>query len=518
MVSTNITQSSEVDAQLLNERKDHYWFQSSKCIFNPTLADMRQADAVERYILQGWLPDKPFIDQSTQITAFGSCFAANISNYLKSRQYNLLTKQEIEAYIIDIGEGLVNTFAIRQQFEWAFENIQPDGDLWYGYKAQHFAYDETIRQNTLEIFSKTDVFILTFGLSEIWYDEPTGAVFWKAVPADKVDPSRHKFRVSTVSENRDNIRAIYDLIRKHRPEAKLICTLSPIPLIATFRPVSCITANMVSKAVLRSALDEVHREVAKDGHFFYWPSYEIVMEGFGASPHGGHYNADRRHANDAMLDYIMRLFEEYYCRSSLPSQSLLDAYVTAKIDTLELPSDIKAAVQAGDRRAVQHLINKCRREDDAPTAELIERYATQTVPLRIDPTDDVVWEELDLVWRQLPGLEAAEPGARVFTTPSVAWDYGGVSDAVRAAGPGDLLLRLEVEALTGTIGVLLIRPDGAAVSDVDQKVRPEDGVVIVDLRVYPSDGPTHVLLRNYDDEGVSGHVKVHRLFARGVRA
>jgi hypothetical protein len=123
-----------------------------------------------------------------------------------------------------------------------------------------------------------------------------------------VDPSRHKFRVSSVMENRANIRAIYDLIRKYRAEAKLIYTLSPIPLIATFRQQSCITANSISKAVLRAAIHEVYREVVNDGHFYYWPSYEIVLEGLGASPYGGHFHGNRRHVNGAILDYVMRLF------------------------------------------------------------------------------------------------------------------------------------------------------------------------------------------------------------------
>ena len=110
-----------------------------------------------------------------------------------------------------------------------------------------------MRTQTKDLFDTTDTFILTFGLSEVWYDAETQNIFLRTVPKQYYDPDRHLFRVSTVEENRDNIGAIYKLIRKHRPDANIIVTLFPIPLVATFRDESCITANSVSKSVLRVA-------------------------------------------------------------------------------------------------------------------------------------------------------------------------------------------------------------------------------------------------------------------------
>jgi hypothetical protein len=88
----------------------------------------------------------------------------------------------------------------------------------------------------------------------------------------------------------------------------IIFTLSPVPLKATFRPVSCVTANAVSKAILRAALDEVLRDNDTDDNLFYWPSYEIVTTAFGAP-----WEADNRHVRREHLDMIMGLFEECYC-------------------------------------------------------------------------------------------------------------------------------------------------------------------------------------------------------------
>jgi hypothetical protein len=327
-----------------NSAEFRTWFRGEHTNFNPDIARLLDVKAAEEFVLQGWVPKKPVITPDTQITAFGSCFAANISNWLSKRRFRVLNKDDAakNAYVVACGEGMVNSFVIRQQFEWAWENKSFDGALWHGYKAEEYGYDPAIQAETRRIFDATDFFILTFGLSEVWYDEPTGNVFWRTIPKDVYDPARHKFRVSTVEENRDNLRAIYRLIRKHRPDAKILFTLSPIPLIATFRDVSCLTANSVSKAVLRVAIDEVVREFRDEGVLSYWPSYELVTDVF-ALP----YKPDRRHPQGSVLDYIMTLFEHAWCvDTKAPRPSLTLAWAQALADAQLLPPIMARAIQS----------------------------------------------------------------------------------------------------------------------------------------------------------------------------
>ena len=126
-------------------------------------------------------------------------------------------------------------------------------------------------------------------------EEEEEEALWRAVPSDRFDPTRHGFRVSSVQENLQNLRAMVALIRQHVPEAVVVFTrssltltltlaptltipltltltltlkpnptsaptpsqvftLSPVPLSATFRGVSCVTANAVSKSILRVAV------------------------------------------------------------------------------------------------------------------------------------------------------------------------------------------------------------------------------------------------------------------------
>ncbi|MBV8370893.1 MAG: GSCFA domain-containing protein [Candidatus Eremiobacteraeota bacterium] len=288
------------------------WFRGQHCNFNPTKADLLEPGALERHVTQGWLPETPFITRAHGITAFGSCFAENITRHLGDRAYRVLTDQRHAdvngSYVIRCAEGIVNTFAVRQQFEWALNGAHFNEELWFDSKGVLAPYNERVRHETAGIFTQTDVFIITAGLAEVWYSTLTGEVFWRAVPADQFDPARHGFRLSSVAENLENLTAIRALIRAHRPEAAIVFTLSPIPLHATFRPISCITANAVSKATLRVALDELMRAHGDDQRLFYFPAYEIVRDAF-ADP----FVDDNRHVKPHILDAVAQTFERAYC-------------------------------------------------------------------------------------------------------------------------------------------------------------------------------------------------------------
>ncbi|MBV0912655.1 GSCFA domain-containing protein [Anianabacter salinae] len=364
--------------------RDHRtWFRGESTNFNPKQAQMIGTNAVIDNVLHGWAPEKPMLKPSTQITAFGSCFATNISKWLSARNFNVLNKSGEDAedaksaYVVTMGEGMVNSFVIRQQFEWAWENKTFEQPLWHGYKAEEFGYDEEIRLETRKIFDETEFFILTFGLSEVWYDEPTNNVFWRTIPKDVYDPERHKFRVSSVEENRDNMLAIYDLIRKHRPDARILFTLSPIPLIATFRDVSCLTANSVSKSVLRVAIDEVMREKQDEGYLYYWPSYEIITDVFRLP-----YRPDRRHPPQPTLDYIMTLFEHVWCDED-EKPSLAEAWVKAQASAGNMPGDFyritnHRKLEALDRWLAKESLSRDVEQDIAMRELLMELRAEWT--------------------------------------------------------------------------------------------------------------------------------------------
>ena len=327
------------------EKNSTFW-RGEHTEYRPADAGMREPEALYRHILKGFVPNEPFIDETTTIVAFGSCFAQHISKHLNTIGFNVASR-EGKAYISSMGDGIVNTFAIRQQFEWAWEGRVPEVSLWHGYKAEEFGYDEQVRIATKDLFDRASVFIITLGLSEIWYDEPTGEVFWRAVPAAQFDPQRHKFRMATHAENKANLHAIHDLIRKHRPDANIVFTVSPVPIIASFRPIGCIPASAVTKAVLRSAIDEVINECAEDQLLHYFPSYEIVREYF-------HYpfQEDFRHPVSYLLQLNMLTFERYFCKTGKTDADVQAAYISA-IDLDDQRGAMSHAERTGLRRKIQ---------------------------------------------------------------------------------------------------------------------------------------------------------------------
>lgn len=302
-----VTMQIEIDGK--KRGADGSWYRGEATNFGPTKADLQKPDAIRQYILHGWLPDAPFITRETYITAFGSCFARHVTNYLYDQGYKVFGRNlSRSSYVVRCGEGLVNTFSVLQQFQWAFGEKDFDNLLWHDKDGNTLEYSDAVRSETLGIFRETDIFIITLGLSEVWYNKQTGDAFMRAIPKSEYDPVIHGFKNSSVEENRANIAEIYRIIRRHKPHAKVIFTLSPVPLVATFRPVSCVTANAVSKAVLRVAVDEVMRANAGDGQLYYFPSYEIVRE-FAHDP----YKDDNRHVRHEVISLIMETFRRHYC-------------------------------------------------------------------------------------------------------------------------------------------------------------------------------------------------------------
>ncbi len=289
------------------QRFNGSWYRGSTVNFIPSKKMLQADDAFEKYVLKGYEPPEPFISKSSVVTAFGSCFAMNISKWLLQNGYNVLGKKlNLNSHLIRFGEGIVNTFAIAEQLEWALEGKSLSEGLWFGSGKEIVLPDERVRRTTCELLQKTDVLIMTVGLSEIWYDKSSGRAFWRAIPEELFDEEKHGFRLTTVEENTSNLERIVELRDAYMPDCKIVFTLSPIPLMATFRGISCISANTVSKSILRVALDNVISDGRPD--VYYFPSFELIKEVF-PNP----FKFDNRHPRDEYIDRIMQSFADAYC-------------------------------------------------------------------------------------------------------------------------------------------------------------------------------------------------------------
>jgi len=171
------------------------------------------------------------------------------------------------------------------------------------------AYEKDYDRHTAacrEVFSKVEVFIVTLGLNEVWEFKADGSIL-SNLPHRPEIFSLIRPKILTVEENVSELQKFLDLVRQHNPNFKLIVSLSPVPLKATFRrDQHVITANTHSKSVLRVAADEF---VSRNDGVYYFPSYEYVMHCARDA-----WEPDERHVTEETVGDIMQMFRRMFVK------------------------------------------------------------------------------------------------------------------------------------------------------------------------------------------------------------
>lgn len=260
-----------------------------------------------------------------QIATAGSCFAQHIASRLTSSDFRHLC---VEPAAPDDGE---TTFSARygniytarqlaQLFDRAFGYYHPLERAWQrpdgrwcdpfrprlraaGFEAEAdvLAARRTHLAAVRRLFRQLDVFIFTLGLTECWASRLDGAVFPVApgVVAGRFDPQQHAFVNFSAGEVAEDLQRFFDKLKLVNRKARMILTVSPVPMVATAAGRHVLVSNTCSKAALRVAADEIAR---RNEHVDYFPSYEIVT---GA---GSYFAADRRSVTSDGVDHVMRVF------------------------------------------------------------------------------------------------------------------------------------------------------------------------------------------------------------------
>lgn len=255
----------------------------------------------EEHVLIGHAPEQPLLREDDAVITLGSCFADELRNFLEAAGFSSAS--------FWVPSGLNNTFALVDFVSWCvsgrvtarayrYERLN-DGEIgeWT---------PEAERQEYEARFREAGCFVFTLGLAEVWEDRETHGVFWRGVPQAIFDASRHVFRLSSVTENEENILNLIRLIREVNETAPIVLTLSPVPLRATFRDVSCVSADAVSKSVLRVAIDSVMERQLPG--VYYWPSFELVKWAGPVLDSRAYNDPDARHVNRYLVYTIVDAF------------------------------------------------------------------------------------------------------------------------------------------------------------------------------------------------------------------
>ncbi|AHE56566.1 hypothetical protein NX02_24795 [Sphingomonas sanxanigenens DSM 19645 = NX02] len=279
------------------------------------------------------------IGRNARVGTAGSCFAQHISRRIMASGFNyFVTEAGDDIDEAQRGKRNYGTFSARygnvyttvqllQLFEEAFgqrvprdrawprpdgrfidpfrQQIEPDG---FADEAAVIADRDRHLAAVRRLFEETDIFVFTLGLTEAWRSREDGSVFSAApgVVGGTFDESRHAFVNFDLAETYGALKTFLEKFHALNPVARVLLTVSPVPLIATYEPRSVLVSTTYSKAVLRVAAEMALKQF---DWVDYFPSYEIITGSFSG---GLYYEPDRREVNALGVSHAMRCFMQNY--------------------------------------------------------------------------------------------------------------------------------------------------------------------------------------------------------------
>ena len=313
------------------------------------------------------------IARSDRVATAGSCFAQHISRSLVASGFNYFVTETAhpaisEYFYKDFNYGIFTArygaiYTVRQlrqllqraygqfapvEYAWSGEGvrvidpyrplIQPRGfscaaEL-VADRAQHFA---AVRK----AIEQMDVFVFTLGLTEAWTSARDGAVFplCPGVAGGEFDAERYEFRNFDVGEVAADLAFAVEFIAQRNPSAKVILTVSPVPLAATAENRSVLVSTTYSKSVLRVAAEQISRRFDQVAYF---PSYEIIT---GAYARGAYFAANLRDVTEAGVQHVMRLFMKHYASEADEARRPAEGRVEVEESSRRAADEMEAAVR-----------------------------------------------------------------------------------------------------------------------------------------------------------------------------
>lgn len=277
------------------------------------------------------------IGPNDKVATAGSCFAQHVSRTLASSGFNYMITETAPAFPFSKDENYGvfsarygNIYTVRQLLQllkrvyaffepldtaWQRQDgrfvdpfrpyIQTDGfaspEEVEAERESHFAAVRTL-------FETSDVFIFTLGLTEGWQAVADGAVFPIApgVVGAAGDEAAYRFHNFSVTEMEQDLRDFIRRLHQINPGCRVLLTVSPVSLIATYEDRHVLVATTYSKSVLRVVAEIIVREFA---FVDYFPSYEMIT---GPHARSAFFEEDLREVRPEGVAYAMSKFAEHY--------------------------------------------------------------------------------------------------------------------------------------------------------------------------------------------------------------
>ena len=290
------------------------------------------------------------IQPGDQVATMGSCFAQHISRHLVKRGLSYFIAEKGNPNDSDetnsarnygvFSARYGNVYTVRQGIQLidrAFGEFSPSEQVWEtagGYvdpyrpqiEPKPWEFPEQVVQSRDEhleavrrIFLESDVLVFTLGLTETFISKTDGSVFPVApgVSGGSYSDNQYAFINFGVSEVIADLHLFIAKARKLNPTLRIILTVSPVPLIATFEPRHVLVSTTISKATLRVAADEITKLYP---FVEYFPSYEIIS---GSAIGAPYFEPDLRQVRQVGVDHVMRIFEKHMLQSTNNSSNFV---------------------------------------------------------------------------------------------------------------------------------------------------------------------------------------------------
>ena len=271
-------------------------------------------------------------DKDMKIASAGSCFAQQLSSRLKEIGLNYITKESPHSLLNDSEAVLYNynTYSARygniytisqlkQLFQRVFNDSQYDNhiltsDNYFidayrpriqpkGFSSlEELELDRKIHYKAVRsVFEDLDVFIFTLGLTESWRSKTDNSTFPICPMAlcDSIPLQDYYLHNFSLTEIEQDLEEFIDLLSVVNKSAKIILTVSPVPLVATGFKNHVLVSNCYSKSLLRVAAGNISE---KYSNVDYFPSFEIV------NTIPGYFTSDLRTVTQKGIDHVMKVF------------------------------------------------------------------------------------------------------------------------------------------------------------------------------------------------------------------
>jgi len=277
------------------------------------------------------------LSATDKVATLGSCFAQHLARSIQAAGYHYLVQEhapsgadpeQVASYGV-FSARYGNIYTVRQAVQLldrAFDGRIFQDTVWQRGGRWHDAFRPTVeprgfaslevlladREQHLDavrqVFLEADVIVFTLGLTEGWVSQLDGATYPVApgVAAGAYDSSRHAFVNFDYGQVRADLTSWIGRVREINSNVRILLTVSPVPLAATFEDRNVWASTTYSKATLLAVAYDVART---HKNVDYFPSYEIVTNPL---VQGRYYADDLRSVTDGGVAHVMRIFQDHY--------------------------------------------------------------------------------------------------------------------------------------------------------------------------------------------------------------